>query len=164
MAAILSRPQCVNNLNVSDLLRSVAQVSWKGALSTSVRWMHLMKLTTLQMAWNTKSRVVMMPTLLLPAAPQVVVMTTYGATNDEKVGIITIISFQWNILQIVQHLGALSAWITSQFRRSSVWNRTFANVWRWPWESVEGRRVPVLSSHDLYLILVPNPIRNAMYL
>ena len=41
-----------------------------------------------------KSRIAMMPTLQPPAPTQVVIMTTYGATIDDKFGIITIICAQ----------------------------------------------------------------------
>ena len=41
-----------------------------------------------------KARVVMMPTLSSLVAPEVVVMTTSGATSDDKVGIMTTPGFQ----------------------------------------------------------------------
>ena len=44
-----------------------------------------------------KWRVVMMPTLLSLAAPQVAIMTTCGATSDNKVGIMTTLGFNVHI-------------------------------------------------------------------
>ena len=35
-----------------------------------------------------------MPTLPVMVAPQVVVMTTFGTTNDDNVGIMTTLNFQ----------------------------------------------------------------------
>ena len=39
----------------------------------------------------------MMPTLSSLVAPEVVIKTTYGATNDDKVGIMTTLIFQWKV-------------------------------------------------------------------
>ena len=39
----------------------------------------------------------MMPTLPSLVAPEVVILTTFGATSDDKVGIMTILGFQWNM-------------------------------------------------------------------
>ena len=38
----------------------------------------------------------MMPTFLLLAANEVVIMTTFGAASDYEVGIITVLGFQWH--------------------------------------------------------------------
>ena len=43
----------------------------------------------------TENWVVMMTTFPSLVAPEVVVMTTYGATNDDKVGIMTSVCFRW---------------------------------------------------------------------
>ena len=45
-----------------------------------------------------------MPTLLSQVAPQVVIMTTRGATSDSKVGIMTTQDFLW--LQLIWRSGS----------------------------------------------------------
>ena len=45
--------------------------------------------------WNTLKTDVMIPTLSSLVAPQVVMLTTCDATIDNKIGIITTLSFQY---------------------------------------------------------------------
>ena len=45
---------------------------------------------------HTKPRVIMMPILSSLVAAEVVVMTTYGASSDDTVGITTTLDFQWH--------------------------------------------------------------------
>ena len=45
--------------------------------------------------------VFMMPTLWSMAALQIFIMTSYYATSVHKAGIMTILSFQWNLLQVL---------------------------------------------------------------